>query len=110
VLDIVKPVVSLMIRAQAVNLPPWKIVTWYSRVKESLERCEAELKKVEAGSKPCKKFLPKLLEHWEEIFDTEEEDEDERQPGTFQVCTVFSLSRSSNFGYKVRQPPGMQKK
>jgi hypothetical protein len=49
-----------MIRAQAVNLPPWKIVTWYSRVKESLERCEAELKKVEAGSKPCKKFLPKL--------------------------------------------------
>jgi hypothetical protein len=50
------------------------------------------------------------LEHWEEIFDTEEEDEDERQPGTFQVCTVFSLSRLSNFGYKVRQPPGMQKK
>ena len=90
-LDIVKPVVSLMIRAQAVNLPPWKIVAWYSRVKESLERCEAELRNVEAGSKPCKKFLPKLSQHWEEILDTEEdedEDEDERQPGTFQVCTV----------------------
>lgn len=84
-LDIVKPVVSLMIRAQAVNLPPWKIVTWYSRVKESLKRCEADLKKVEAGSKPREEFLPKLSEHWDEIFDTEE-DEAKRQPGTFQAC------------------------
>jgi hypothetical protein len=78
-----------MIRAQAVNLPPWKIVAWYSRVKESLERCEAELRNVEAGSKPCKKFLPKRSQHWE-------------VPGMY--CKVFSLSGLSNFDYEVSQP------
>lgn len=86
-LDIVKPVVSLMIRTQAVNLPPWKIINWYSQVKEFLESCEEELKEVKTGSKPSKEFLPKLSEHWEEI--ATEYDEDERQPGTFQVCILF---------------------
>ena len=84
-----KPVVSLMIRTQAVNLAPWKIIKWYSRVKEFLESCEAELKKVEAGSKPCKELLPKLSEHWEEITDTE--DDEEPQPGIFRyLFLVYS--------------------
>ncbi len=90
-----------MIRTQAVNLPPWKIIKWYSRVKECLVRCEAELKKVDAGSKPSKVFLPKLSEHWEEITDTAASDDDETeepQPGTFQVripCkTVLTNQRS----------------
>ena len=82
-----KPVVSL-IRTQAVNLPPWKTVKWYSRVKESLDGCEAELKKVEAGSKPSREFLPKLSDHWEEITDTE--DEEEPQPGTFHALIPHS--------------------
>ena len=78
-----------MIRTQAVNLPPYKIIKWYSQVKECLVRYEAELKKVDAGSKPSKEFLLKLSEHWEEITDTAASDDDdeteEPQPGTFQV-------------------------
>lgn len=55
-----------MLRTQAVNLPPWKIVTWFARLMKILEVIEADLEAVEAGGKPSEK-LQKLSKHWEEL-------------------------------------------
>ncbi len=85
-LDLLKPVVSLMVRAQTVNLPPWKIISWFSRVGKILEKCKEELKKVAAGAQPSKSILPKLAEHWQEINSGRGHVEEERnKAGTFQV-------------------------
>ena len=42
VLNLMKPVVLLMVRPQTVNLPPWKIISWFSRVGKILEKCQKE--------------------------------------------------------------------
>ena len=91
-LDILQPVISLMLRTQAVNLPPWKIVTWFTRLKEVLKKIEVNLKEVQAGSKPSKELLPKLSLHLEELTSSEVDDEDvgevdddDHIKGTFQV-------------------------
>lgn len=85
-----RPVILLMLRAQAVNLPPWKIVTWFYRVMDMLKNIEGKLKDVAAGSLPCKDLLPKLSEHWEELtandYEEDDDDVDVNAPvGTFQV-------------------------
>lgn len=80
-----------MERSQAINVPPWKIITWFSQVKEVLKKCEANLKEVEAGAAPSKELFPKLSKHWEELIPTTNDEEDnddednEPDPGTFQV-------------------------
>ena len=43
-LDVLQPVISLMLKTQSVNLPPWKIVTWFRRVIKILKELEANLK------------------------------------------------------------------
>lgn len=89
-LDILKPVVYLMERSQAINVPPWKIITWFLQVKEVLKKCEANLKEVEVGAAPSKELFPKLSKHWEELIPTTNDEEDnddednEPDPGTFQ--------------------------
>lgn len=89
-LDILQPVVSLMIRAQAVNLPPWKIIAWHSRVTALLQKSENELKNVKNGSQPSKSILPKLAKHWQEINAGRlGNNEDEQEPGTFQVIEHY---------------------
>ena len=86
VLDLLKPVVLLMVRAQTVNLPPWKIISWFSRVGKILEKCQEELEKVTAGAQPSKSILPKLAEHWQEINSGRGHvEEDRNKAGTFQV-------------------------
>lgn len=92
IIDVLKPVVTMMIKAQTVNLPPWKIIAWFSRLQKILDTCQQELNNVSKGDKPSKSILPKLAEHWQEINDgREDEEEDLHQPGTFQV---FSPSLS----------------
>ena len=86
VLDLLTSVVSLMVRAQTVNLPPWKIISWFSRVGKILEKCHEELEKVVAGAQPSKSILPKLAEHWQEINSGRGHvEEDRNKAGTFQV-------------------------
>lgn len=83
-----------MLRTQVVNLPPWKIVTWFSRVTKIQKVMETNLEAVEAGAKPSEEKLPKLSKHWEELTpptssdDEDEEDEDEVDYGTFQVIIL----------------------
>lgn len=90
-LDILQPAVSLMIRAQTVNLPPWKIIAWHSRVIALLETSQEELTKVKNGSQPSKTILPKLSKHWQEINAGRlSDDEDEHEPGTFQVFCHYT--------------------
>ncbi|CAB3976939.1 Hypothetical predicted protein [Paramuricea clavata] len=83
-LDVLEPVISLMLRAQAVKFPPWRIVTWFSRMikilkvwKQTLKRCWEQTLKMETN--PEEK-LAKLSKHWEEST-----------PPTRQMqCWVFS--------------------
>ena len=83
-----QPVVTLMLRTQAVNLPPWKIVTWFVRLKEIMKLIESHLKAVEEGAKPSNETLHKLSKHWEELTSSED-DEDEEYCGTFQVILPY---------------------
>ena len=84
-LDILKPVVSLMVKSQAVIVPPWKIISWYSQSNAILLKCEDNLKEIEAGAKPSKDLFPKLSKHWEELTPGTIDNDDEPDPGTFQV-------------------------
>ena len=83
-----------MLKTQAVNLPPWKIVTWFARLIKILQVIQADLEAVDAGGEPSEKKLPKLSKHWEELTpptisdpDSESEVEDEDY-GTFQVIIL----------------------
>lgn len=75
-LDVMKPAVLLMIKSQALNLPPWKIVIWLPRVLDILEKAKLELDNLIHGriEIPNEELLPKLHEHWEELKDNEDEE------------------------------------
>ena len=90
-LDVLQPVILLTLKTQSVNLPPWKIVTWFRRVIKILKELEANLVAMEAGAKPSEQKLPKLSKHWEELTPptgSEDEGEDELDHGTFQVTVL----------------------
>ena len=74
-----------MVKSQAVNVPPWKIISWYSQSNAILLKCEDNLKEIEAGAKPSKDLFPKLSKHWEELTPGTIDNDDEPDPGTFQV-------------------------
>jgi hypothetical protein len=91
-----RPVILFMIRPQAVNLPPWKIVIWFYRVIDMLKKIDGKMKDVVAGFLPCKELLPKLSEHWEELTANDYEDDDDAVDvnvpvGTFQVTLQITL-------------------
>ena len=44
VVDVFDAVVSLMTRTQAVNLPPWKLPAWFSKVDNHLQKVIEDLK------------------------------------------------------------------
>ena len=77
-LDVIKPAILLMIKSQAFNLPPWKIVGWLSCVLDILEKAELELDNLHHGRIEIhnEELLPKLHEHWEELKDREGEDKE----------------------------------
>lgn len=66
-LDVSKPAVTLMVRCQAVNLPPWKIVGWFPVVTESMTTIEKSLEGMLTGDKPDENLLPRLSKHWDEL-------------------------------------------
>ena len=66
-LDVLKPAVTLMVRCQAVNLPPWKIVGWIPVVTESMTTIEKSLEDMLTGDKPDEHLLPRLSKNWDEI-------------------------------------------
>ena len=88
VLDVLQPVVVLMLRTQAVNIPRWKIVTWFVRLMETMKLAGSDLEGVEAGGKPSNDTLQKLSKHWEELISFED-NEDEEYCGNFQVILHF---------------------
>ena len=56
-----------------------------------LETSQQELTKVKNGAQPSKTILLKLSKHWQEINAgrvTDDEDEDEHEPGSFQVSIL----------------------
>ena len=44
VIDVFDAVVSLMTRTQAVNLPPWKLLVWFSKIDDHLQKVIENLK------------------------------------------------------------------
>jgi len=44
-MDILPPVASLMIRSQAVNLPPWKVAIWVPKILSHLRAMTENLEK-----------------------------------------------------------------
>ncbi len=75
-LDVMKPAILLIIKSQALNLLPWKIVGWLPHVLDILEKAELELDNLQHGriEIPNKELLPKLHKHWEELKDKEDEE------------------------------------
>lgn len=78
-----------MIKSQAVNLPPWKIVKWFPKVTSYLEKCIDQLKQVPIGETPSKLLLPTLHKHWQELTSeegrTDEDSDDELEfAGSFR--------------------------
>ena len=91
VLDVLRPSVTLMIKCQAVNLPPWKVVSWFPRVIDLLERIRTNLEEVRAGENPSKELLPTLSKHWEELTSlrNEEDDSEVGEDGDDEVVGSF---------------------
>ena len=75
-LDVMKPVILLMIKSQALNLLPWKIVGWLPRVLDILEKAKLKLDNLRHGriEIPDEELLPKLHDHWEELKDKDNEE------------------------------------
>lgn len=84
-IDVLKPAVTLMIKSQALSVPPWKIVAWFPRVTALLKRIEDVLQQLQIGEVPIpdKNLVPKLAKHWAEL--TREKIED----CTFQEIEVY---------------------
>lgn len=59
---------------QAVNLPSWKIVTWFPQLINKLLDIENNLEMILEGDIPNQDLLPKLSKHWDEISLEEAED------------------------------------
>ena len=81
-----------MIKSQAVNLPTWKIISWYAHMKQVLEKCEIELKEILDGTDSSVELFLKLSKHWEKLNPNQPGDQAEPNPGSFQVLpTLFNL-------------------
>jgi hypothetical protein len=80
-----------MIKCQAVNLPPWKVVSWFPRVIDLLERIRTNLEEVRAGENPSKELLPTLSKHWEELTSlrNDEDDSEVGEDGDDEVVGSF---------------------
>ena len=75
-LDFMKPVILLMIKSQALNFPPLKIVGWLPCVLDILEKAKLERDNLHHGriEIPDEELLQKLHEHWEELKDKDNEE------------------------------------
>ena len=74
-LDVLKPAILLMIKCQAVNILPWKIVSWLPHLLSILEAIKMDLLTLSRGEIDLgrRDLLPTLKNHWEEINGEDEE-------------------------------------
>ena len=57
-----------MTRAQAVNLPPWKLPVWFSKIDDHLQKVIENLKSLASEDEQTDPFLlPRLAENWENL-------------------------------------------
>ena len=59
--DVLRPIVLMMVRCQTVDLPPWKIPTWFDRMIHQLESTAEELEKRKGFTSSLSKMLYKML-------------------------------------------------
>ena len=66
VIDVFDAVVSLMTRTQAVNLPPWKLPVWFSKIDDHLQKVIENLKSLASEDEQTDSlWLRRLAEYWE---------------------------------------------
>ena len=59
-------VMSLMTRTQAVNLPPWKLPVWFSKIDDHLQKVIENLKSLASEDEQTDSlWLRRLAEYWE---------------------------------------------
>ena len=57
-----------MTRTQAVNLPPWKLPVWFSKIDDHLQKVIENLKSLASEDEQTDPFLlPRLAENWENL-------------------------------------------
>ena len=57
-----------MTRTQAVNLPPWKLLVWFSKIDDHLQKVIENLKSLASEDGQTNPFLlPHLAENWENL-------------------------------------------
>ena len=81
--DILRPIVLMMVRAQAVDLPPWKIPVWFNRLIRVLDTTEKELRFPEKFSNSSTN-LQNLASNWEDITRYEDDDDEKEREGIFK--------------------------
>ena len=104
-LDVLFPVTLLMVKAQTVNIPVWKIAIWFPKVICHLQEIENDLAAVKEGARPTKRLLPKLAENWDTM--TIYTEDDEEQHGTFRGVELLEGWIVS--GEEVEQDLGKKK-
>ena len=60
--DVLEPLIELMVEIQSLNLPSWKVVTWWSSVKKRMELIKKDLSLQNPST-----LLPQLKKHVAEI-------------------------------------------
>ena len=57
-----------MTQTQAVNLPPWKLLIWFFKIDDHLQKLNEDLKSLASKDEQTKPFLfPRLAENWENL-------------------------------------------
>ena len=57
-----------MTLTQAVNLPPWKLPVWFSKIDDHLQKVIENLKSLASEDEQTDPFLlPRLAENWENL-------------------------------------------
>uniref|UniRef100_A0A7M6DPB1 Uncharacterized protein n=2 Tax=Clytia hemisphaerica TaxID=252671 RepID=A0A7M6DPB1_9CNID len=84
--DVLRPIVLMMVRCQAVDLPLWKVPTWFHRMIRQLESTAEEVKKREGFCSSLN--LTYLGENWKSLTANEKNKRSEKL-GTFKNVDVI---------------------
>ena len=107
-LDVMKPVVTLMIKSQRLNVSPWKIAIWFPRLIFLLNQIEEELQRLH-GSEiriPNELILPKLAANW---LDLTHNNIDDCQFKGMQVLEGWLVVNQETTTENTRQPTARRK-
>lgn len=88
-IDIFKPIILVMIRSQAVDLPPWKTAVWFERLISILTSMENKLENIAIEDFVFGSNFPNLSEHWGDITCYEQDDDEEEKEGTFKQMDLL---------------------